>query len=141
MFDPSLGLSKNEVLKITSSNIHRSDSNVARSLGQRRPATSQKMRKGEKTEKISAQGHQLHLPATAPPSLRTVKEEMQTRGKATYLPVCITENQQTRSLGDSGIIQYHGICLLLGILSMHLNSYIHVFVSLGMFYIHEKSQS
>lgn len=62
---PFLGPSKNEVFKITCSNIHRSDSNEARSLQQTQPAASRKMRKREKTKKIKCTGYNLRLPAMA----------------------------------------------------------------------------
>lgn len=59
---------------------------------------------------------------------------MQTGGKAANLPVCMTENRRTCSLGNSEIIQYCGICLLLGILSTHLNNRIGFRPRLGLSY-------
>ena len=96
---PFLGLRKTEVLKITSSNIHRFDINVARNLGWIEPAVSWKMKK---TEQIKC-SRSLTLWVSHGAPLATMKEKMQTcKG---YLLVCVPENRQACSLGSSGVIQ------------------------------------
>ena len=96
---PFLGLRKTEVLKITSSNIHRFDINVARNLGWMEPAVSWKMKK---TEQIKC-SRSLTLWVSHGAPLATMKEKMQTC-KGNIL-VCVPENRQACSLGSSGVIQ------------------------------------
>lgn len=93
---PFLGLSKNEVLKRTCSNIHRSDSNVARTLGQTQPAASWKMRKGEKTKKIKCTRLLLPSPARHGTPFHTRKEELWITWRG-YLLVWRTELAKLQS--------------------------------------------
>lgn len=137
---PFPGLRKIEVLKITSSNIHRFDTNVARNLGWIQPAASWKMKKEEKTEQIKC-SRPLTLWVSHGAPLATMKEKMQTcQG---WLPACIPENRQACSAGSSRLMQSCDVYLLPRILSTHwyIHSYDHVSGPFRVSYLHTKSRS
>lgn len=135
---PSPGLRKIEVLKITSANIHRFDTNVARNLGWIRPAASWKMKKEEKTEQIKCSRPLTSCVSHGTP-LAPMKEKMQT-GKGCLL-ARTPASRQACSAGSSRLKESCDVYLLPRILSTHqyINSYGWVSGPLRVSYLHTKS--